>query len=68
MEDASPESKGARRCTNPDCEYGRRIVRKMKPTKNGKLLCTGEGCHSIYEPREVIDPASEDYRLYVSEA
>lgn len=40
-------------------------MRKMKLAKNGKFLCPGKGCHSIYVPREVIDPESEDYRLYV---
>ena len=24
MKEASPQTKGARRCTNPDCEYGGR--------------------------------------------
>jgi hypothetical protein len=39
--DVSPRTKGARRCTNPECEYGNRwIVRKMVRIKNGKLLCT----------------------------
>ena len=37
----------------------------MAELKNGKLLCRGRGCHSIYEPREVIDPENEDYRIYV---
>jgi hypothetical protein len=61
-----PRTKGARRCTNPDCEFGGRwIVRKMVVLKNGKLLCTGKGCHTVYEPEEVIDPANDDYRLWV---
>lgn len=57
---------GARRCTNPDYEFGNRwIVRKMVRIKNGKLLCTGRGCDTVYEPRQVIDPESEDYGIYV---
>jgi hypothetical protein len=68
MEEASRQAKDARRCTNPDCEYGGRwIVRGMGLLKNGKFSCLGKGCHTVYEPREVIDPANEDYRLYVSD-
>ena len=66
MEEASTRAKGARRCTNPECEYGGRwIVRGMTRLKNGKFLCLGRECHSVYEPREVIDPENEDYRLWV---
>jgi hypothetical protein len=25
------------------------------------------GCHTIYEAREVIDPASDDFRLWVDD-
>jgi hypothetical protein len=67
MDDASPRAKGSRRCTNPECEYGGRwIVGKMKVTRNGRLLCTGKGCHSIYDARDVIDAGNEDYRLHAS--
>ena len=66
MNEASPRAKGARRCNNPDCEYGGRwIVGKMKVMRNGRFLFTGRGCHSTYDPREVIDPGNDDYRLYV---
>jgi hypothetical protein len=64
--EASPRAKGARRCTNPECEYGRRwIVGGMRVLRNGKFSCLGRGCHTVYEARDVIDPANEDYRLYV---
>jgi len=67
MDEVSPQIKRARLCTNPDCEYGGRwIIGKMTRTKNGKLLCTGKGCHRIYEPGAVIDPESDDYRLWVA--
>ena len=47
MEDASPRAKGARRCTNPECEYGNRwVVGKMATLKNSRLLCRGKGCHT----------------------
>jgi hypothetical protein len=66
VEDSSPGTKGARRCTNPECEYGGRwIVGKMRRLKNDKLSCLGRGCHTVYEAREVIDPGSDDYRLWV---
>jgi len=62
VDDSSPRTKGARRCTNPDCEHGgRRVVGKMVRTKNGKLLCRGKGCHTIYAPSEVIDPENDDH-------
>jgi hypothetical protein len=68
VNDVSPRTRGARRCTNTECEYGGRwLVRTMTRTKNGKWLCGGRGCHTIYESREVIDPENEDYRLWVSE-
>ena len=52
----------ARRCTNPDCEYGGRwIVGKMVVLRNGRFLCRGRDCHSIYDAREVIDQENEDY-------
>jgi hypothetical protein len=64
--DASPRTEGARRCTNPECEFGGRwVVGKMVRTKNGKLLCRGRGCHTIYRPEEVIDPTNDDNRLWV---
>ena len=68
MDTASPRTKGARRCTNPECEFGnRRTVRTMTRLKNGKLLCLGKSCHTVYEPRHVIGPGNEDdWRLYVS--
>jgi hypothetical protein len=66
MPDVPPRTKGARCCTNPECEYnGRWLVRTMVRTMNGKWLCRGRGCHTIYEAREVIDPENEDYRLWV---
>lgn len=40
-------------------------VKTISLTKNEKFLCHGRGCHTIYEPREVIDPANDDYALYV---
>jgi hypothetical protein len=40
-------------------------VNKMKVTMNGRLLCTGNGGHTIYDPAEVIDPENADYGLYV---
>jgi hypothetical protein len=62
----SPKTRGARRCTNPDCEFGGRwVVRKMRLLRNGKFSCLGKGCHTVYEARAVIDPANEDYGLYV---
>ncbi len=38
----------------------------MRPLRNGKFSCTGRGCHSVYEAREVIDRGNEDYRIYVN--
>jgi hypothetical protein len=37
----------------------------MRVLLNGKLSCLGKGCHTVHEPREVIDPESEDYRLWI---
>jgi len=37
----------------------------MTRLKNDKWLCMGSGCHTVYEAREVIDPESDDYGLYV---
>jgi hypothetical protein len=60
-------TRGARRCTNPACDYGGRwIVGKMRVLRNGRFSCLGKGCHTVYEPSDVIDPMNEDYRLYVS--
>ena len=65
MKEASATTKGARLCTNPDCEFGGRwIVGGMRVLKNGKFSCLGKGCHTVYEGREVIDPANPDYGLY----
>jgi hypothetical protein len=59
-------TKRARRCTNPECEYGGRwIVGRMVVLRNGRFLCRGRGCHSIYDAAEVIAPENEDYGLYV---
>jgi hypothetical protein len=68
VDDVSPRTKGARRCTNPKCEYGGRwIIRKMVVLRNGRFLCQGRGCHTTYDAREVIDPESDDYRLWAGE-
>lgn len=49
--DVSPRTKGARRCINPDCEFGGRwIAGGMRVLKNGKFSCIGKGCHTVYEP------------------
>jgi len=69
MKEATPKTKGARRCTNPDCEFGGRwIVGGMRMLKNGKFSCLGKGCHTVYEARVVIDPTNDDYRLWVPPA
>jgi hypothetical protein len=34
---------------------------------NGRLLCQGRGCHTVYDASDVIDRESEDYRLWVSD-
>ena len=66
MPEVSPRAKGARRCTNPECEYGGRwTARTMTRLKNGRWLCNGRGCHTVYDAREVIDPANDEYRLWV---
>jgi hypothetical protein len=66
VNDVSPRTKGARRCRNPQCEYnGRWLVRTMMRLKNGRWLCLGRECHSVYDAREVIDLENEDYRLWV---
>jgi hypothetical protein len=66
MDEVSPKTKGARRCTNPEGDYGSRwVVGKMVRSGNGKLLCTGKGCHTIYESTEVIDPESDDFKLWI---
>lgn len=67
-DEASPKTKGARRCTNPNCEYvGRWIVGRMVVLRNDRLLCQGRRCHTVYEARDVIDPENDDYGLYVRE-
>lgn len=64
--EVSPRTKGARRCTNHECEYGgRSVVRTMRVLRNGKFNCLGKGCHTVYAARDVIDPANKDYVLYV---
>jgi hypothetical protein len=66
MQEVQPQTRGARRCLNPDCEFGNRwIVGEMKLLPTGKFTCLGNGCHCVYEPREVIDPGSPDYELFV---
>jgi hypothetical protein len=37
----------------------------MLRLKDGEPSCLGRGCPTAYEPREVIDPQSDDYRLWV---
>jgi hypothetical protein len=41
------------------------MVRTMTRLRNGKWLCNGKGCHTVYEARDVIGPANDDYRLWV---
>jgi hypothetical protein len=66
MRDVSSRTKGARQCTNPECEYnGRWLVRTMTRTLNGRWLCLGRGCHTMYDANEVIDAESEDWLLWV---
>lgn len=66
--ETSSTTKGARRCTNPDCEFGGRwIVGGMRLLPNGKFSCLGQGCHTVYEALEVIDPANEDCGLGVGQ-
>jgi len=66
MPEVSPRAKGARRCTNPECEYGGRwTARTMTRLKNGRWLCNGKGCHTVYDARDVIDPGNDEYRLWV---
>lgn len=61
---ATSLTKGARRCTNPECEYGGRwVVGRMVVLRKGRFLCRGRGCHTTYDAREVIDPESDDYPL-----
>jgi ribosome biogenesis protein Nip4 len=37
----------------------------MVVLRNGRFLCRGRGCHTVYEAKDVIDPENEDYGLYV---
>jgi hypothetical protein len=61
-------ARGARRCTNPACEYGNRwVIGKMKRLRNEKWLCTGRACHTVYLARDVIDPDNDDFRLSVDD-
>jgi hypothetical protein len=63
MVESSLRTQGARRCAGPDCEYcGRCVVRGMRLPKKGNFS-VWEGCHAVYEAREVIDPSNEDYRI-----
>ena len=69
MKEVSLRTRGARRSTNPECQHGDRwIVSGMRLLKNGKFSCLGKGCHTVYEAREVIDPGSDDYGIYVRSA
>jgi hypothetical protein len=61
MADASPRTKGARRCTNPECEYGGLWVGRMVVLRNGRFLFRGRGCHIVYDAREVIAPENGTY-------
>jgi hypothetical protein len=35
----------------------------MVVLRNGRLLCRGRGCHTIFDAAEVVDPKNDDYRL-----
>jgi hypothetical protein len=60
LPDIGPSTPGARCCRNPECAYASKWVRgTMVPNQDGKLICIG--CYAVYEPREVIDAASEDF-------
>lgn len=37
----------------------------MVALRNGRFLCRGRGCHTVYDAR---DPENGDYRLYVGDA
>jgi hypothetical protein len=37
----------------------------MVVLRNGRFLCRGRGCPTVYEAKDVIDPENEDYGLYV---
>jgi DNA-binding CsgD family transcriptional regulator len=64
LPDIGAHTEGARRCTNPECQYGGRWVRgTMVPNQDRKFICVG--CYAVYEPRDVIDPENEDYQQYV---
>lgn len=66
MGEVSPRTKAHAACTNSDCEYGDRwVVGRMVVLKNGRFMCRGRGCHTIYDAKDVIDPDNEDYELYV---
>jgi hypothetical protein len=64
----SPRTKGARRCTNPGCEYGGKwVVKTMTRLKNGRWLCLGRECHTVSDASEVIHPDNDDYGIWVSQ-
>ncbi len=31
----------------------------------GNSAVLGKGCHTVYEAREIIDPANDDYGIYI---
>jgi len=63
VSEVSSRAKGARRCTNPDCEFGGRwMAWGLTRLENGKFLCTRRECHTVYEAREVI---AADTRTWV---
>jgi hypothetical protein len=39
----------------------------MTRLKNGRRLCLGRGCHTVYDAADVIDPDSDDYSMWVGE-
>ena len=60
------KTRGARRCTNAECEYaGRWFTGTMTRAIYGKLRCNGANCGVLHEPADVIDPENEDYPIYV---
>ena len=67
IEDASPRTNGARRCTNPECEYGRGGSSDgWSCSRTAGSCADGRGCHTIYDAAEVINPENDDYWLLVS--
>lgn len=41
------------------------VVGRMVVLRNGRFLCRGRGCHTVYDAKDVIDPQNVDYALYV---